>query len=284
MHGTATPTSTARDPESDTLEPVFKALADPTRRAILARLRVRRHTTGELSESFPDLTRFAVMKHLRVLESAGRVVSSKDGRQRWNTINAVPLRRLYERWVSRYADLWATGLTRLQDLVERPTPTETNPQTGTDMPTIEMTQARVAHLQQELTIAAPVEQTFKVFVERCGEWFASCARPGENVMRLQPRVGGLMFEDYGDGAGMTLATITHFIPNQRIGMSGEFCGNEACLSNVFFDFQEADNGTLIKMSHHMAGEVSDQHYAEFDAGWTELFERFKKLVETGSAD
>jgi len=265
-------------PPADPLEPVFKALADPTRREILDRLRQRRRTTGELSEAFPDLSRFAVMKHLRVLESAGLVTTAKDGRQKWNSINAVPLRRLYERWVSRYADLWAAGLTRLQDLVE------TEAEKGTTMPAAEMTPARVAHLRQELRIAAPVDHVFKTFVERCGEWFASCARPGEDIVRMEPRVGGMFFEDYGQGSGMTLATITHFIPNKRVAMSGEFCCNEACLSNVFFDFDEADGATVITMNHRMAGEITDQCVAEFEEGWNELFERFKKLAETGRID
>ncbi|MEL7471709.1 MAG: metalloregulator ArsR/SmtB family transcription factor [Planctomycetota bacterium] len=271
MQGTGTLESPPAS--ADPLEPVFKALADPTRREILDLLRSARRTTGELSRAFPELTRFAVMKHLRVLESAGLVTTAKDGRQKWNTINAVPLRRLYERWVSRYADLWATGLTRLQDLVEHAT------EEGTEMTTAQTTPTRIAHIHQEIRVTASVDRVFNTFTERVGEWFQSCGRPGENVMRLQPRVGGLLFEDYGHGSGVTLATITHFEPNKRIGMTGGFSCIEACVSNVFFDFSEESGATTIKMRHHMAGEINDQYVAEFDAGWTDLFEAFKKLVE-----
>jgi DNA-binding transcriptional ArsR family regulator len=104
----------------DDLDAVFKALADPTRRAILDLLRGRERTTGELASSFPDLTRFAIMKHIGVLEDAGLVATRKDGRRRWKHLNVQPLRRMYERWVSPYADLWATSLGRLKDQLEAP--------------------------------------------------------------------------------------------------------------------------------------------------------------------
>lgn len=269
-----TRTASFPPPPADPLEPVFRALADPTRRAILDLLRARRRTTGELSEAFPDLTRFAVMKHLRVLEASGLITTVKDGRQKWNAINAVPLRRLYERWVSRYADLWAAGLTRLQDLVESETAEE-----DTSMAPVETTAARVAHLRQEIRVEAPVEKVFDAFVRRTSDWFFAGEGPGEHPFRIEPRVGGLFFEDHGDGAGSVLATITHFIPNKRVAMSGEFCCNEACLSNVFFKFKEDAGATVITMSHHMAGEFDDDYYAGFEGGWGSGLEKLKALVE-----
>jgi len=82
---------------------VWRALADPTRRAILDLLRERPRTTGELTEAFPT-SRFAVMKHLAVLQKAGLVVVRRRGRERWNHLNGVPLRTAYERWMRPYAD------------------------------------------------------------------------------------------------------------------------------------------------------------------------------------
>jgi len=92
---------------------VFRALADPTRRGILDLLRDRPRTTGELSEKFSELTRFAVMKHLDVLEEAGLVIARKEGRQRWNHLNAVPIQKISERWMSRFAAAHATSLLKL---------------------------------------------------------------------------------------------------------------------------------------------------------------------------
>jgi DNA-binding transcriptional ArsR family regulator len=97
---------------------VFKALADPTRRSILDRLRDQPRTTGELCEGFPDVTRFAVMKHLTVLEEAGLVVVRREGRVRWNHLNPVPIQSIYERWMSRFAAPHAASLLKLARKLE----------------------------------------------------------------------------------------------------------------------------------------------------------------------
>ncbi len=97
------------------LDPVWKALSDPTRRAILDLLHAGPRKTTEIVEAFPHLTRFGVMKHLDVLRDAGLVLTREEGRQRVNSLNAVPIRQIYERWVSRYQEFWADSLLRLQD-------------------------------------------------------------------------------------------------------------------------------------------------------------------------
>jgi DNA-binding transcriptional ArsR family regulator len=100
---------------SGELDGVWKALSDPTRRAILDLLRAGPRTTTEIVESFPNLTRFGVMKHIDVLRNAGLINTREEGRQRVNSLNAVPIRQIYERWVSRYEELWADKLLRLRD-------------------------------------------------------------------------------------------------------------------------------------------------------------------------
>jgi len=85
------------------LDPVWKALADPTRRRILDLLRDRPRTTGDLCAAFP-LTRFAVMKHLSVLKGAGLLTVRREGRERWNHLNAVPLRRMLEHYIGPVID------------------------------------------------------------------------------------------------------------------------------------------------------------------------------------
>jgi DNA-binding transcriptional ArsR family regulator len=100
------------------LEAVWKALADPTRRKILDLLRDRPRTTSGIAAAFP-VTRFAIMKQLRILERAGLVLVERRSRERWNHLNAVPLRRIYERWISGYADQWAVSLLQLKRHIER---------------------------------------------------------------------------------------------------------------------------------------------------------------------
>jgi DNA-binding transcriptional ArsR family regulator len=100
------------------LDPVWKALSDPTRRAILDLLREGPRKTTEIVEAFPHLTRFGVMKHIDVLRDAGLILTREEGRQRVNSLNAVPIRQIYERWVSRYQEFWADSLLRLKDDLE----------------------------------------------------------------------------------------------------------------------------------------------------------------------
>jgi DNA-binding transcriptional ArsR family regulator len=114
---------------SKELDAVWKALADPTRRAILDVLREGPKTTTAIVEAFPRLTRFGVMKHLDVLREAGLVNTREEGRQRINSLNAVPIRKIYERWMSRYSEFWSDHLLRIQEDVQanRPKPGPQDP-------------------------------------------------------------------------------------------------------------------------------------------------------------
>ena len=101
------------------LDQIWKALADETRRTILDFLRSGPKPTTAIVEQFPNLSRFAVMKHLDVLRQAALVVTREEGRQRINSLNAVPIRMIYERWVSKYEGIWASALLRVKEASER---------------------------------------------------------------------------------------------------------------------------------------------------------------------
>src|SRR4051794_2171583 len=89
----------------------FRALADPSRRLLLDSLfEGDGQTLGELSAQLPGMTRFGVMKHLRILEAAGLVTSRKVGRERLHYLNPVPIRLIYDRWIGKYAEVWAGAL------------------------------------------------------------------------------------------------------------------------------------------------------------------------------
>src|SRR5689334_1073001 len=85
---------------------------------MLDRLAKRPRTTGELAAAFPKLSRFAVMKHLRVLERAGLLVVTREGRKRWNALNPVPLQEVFRRWVGANQQLWADTLLNIRDAAE----------------------------------------------------------------------------------------------------------------------------------------------------------------------
>jgi DNA-binding transcriptional ArsR family regulator len=97
---------------------IFKALASPARRLILDRLRDRPLTTGSLCAAFPSLDRCTVMQHLRVLEEAELVIAERRGRERWNYLNSIPIKRIHDRWIGRYAEHAVGLLDRLKSDLE----------------------------------------------------------------------------------------------------------------------------------------------------------------------
>jgi uncharacterized protein YndB with AHSA1/START domain/DNA-binding transcriptional ArsR family regulator len=126
---------------------VFRALADPSRRTLLDRLFERDgQTLGELEAALPEMTRFGVMKHLRVLEAAGLVTSRKVGRERHHYLNPVPIRRIHDRWLDRYRIRAADLLDDLRHSLEA------DPMTLADAPT-----------------AAPPAQVFATFIRATPE-------------------------------------------------------------------------------------------------------------------
>ena len=100
---------------------VFKALADPTRRFLLDRLFKRDGRTLTELESELEMTRFGVMKHLRVLEEAGLVVTRKVGREKLHYLNPVPIRLIHDRWIDKFTERRVSALTDLKRQLEEGT-------------------------------------------------------------------------------------------------------------------------------------------------------------------
>ena len=97
---------------------VFKALADPTRRFLLDRLFVRDGRTLTELESELEMTRFGVMKHLKVLEEANLVVARRSGREKLHYLNPVPIRQIHDRWIDKYTEHRVSALLDLKSELE----------------------------------------------------------------------------------------------------------------------------------------------------------------------
>ena len=97
---------------------IFKALADPTRRFLLDRLFTRDGRTLTELESELEMTRFGVMKHLRLLEDAGLVVTRKVGREKLHYLNPVPIRLIHDRWIDKFTERRVSALTDLKRHLE----------------------------------------------------------------------------------------------------------------------------------------------------------------------
>jgi DNA-binding transcriptional ArsR family regulator/uncharacterized protein YndB with AHSA1/START domain len=243
-------------------ERVWKALADPTRRAILDRLRDQPRTTGELSGAFPHLTRFAVMKHLGVLERAGLLVVRRRGRERWNYLNGVPLRLAYERWMRPYADRWASSLLRLREAAENQEEISMT-DTGTVAEPL-----GVLDVEQEVVVAAPREKVFDALC-RVGEWWPHRFVEGATV-HLEPAVGGRFWEEWPDGGGALYATVTALRRPEQLVCAGPM-GMRGPVTGVFaITLDERPDGTLVRQSHHAFGDIDEQARASYTEGWGEV--------------
>src|SRR5207249_11393918 len=99
-------------------DPVFEALADPTRRLLLDRLYERDGRSLTELESDLEMTRFGVMKHLRVLEDAGLVVTRRSGREKLHYLNPVPIRQIHDRWIDKYTERMVSALLDLKHDLE----------------------------------------------------------------------------------------------------------------------------------------------------------------------
>ena len=105
----------------DSTAPAFRALADPSRRLLLDRLFERDgQSLGELTGHLPDMTRFGVMRHLDVLESAGLISTRKVGREKRHYLNPVPIRQIHDRWISKYAAPVVGTMSAVKDHLEAP--------------------------------------------------------------------------------------------------------------------------------------------------------------------
>src|ERR1700731_2744982 len=100
------------------MDEVFRALADPTRRSLLDALFAEDGQTLSSLEARLPMTRFGVMKHLRLLEEAGLVVTRRRGREKLHFLNTVPIRLIHDRWVSKYAAPWAATLSGIKQELE----------------------------------------------------------------------------------------------------------------------------------------------------------------------
>ncbi len=101
------------------MDDVFKAISDEGRRALLDALRDRDgQSLAELCEVLPDMTRFGVMKHLRVLEDAHLVVIERSGRSKHHYLNPIPIREIHDRWIAPYREQMVVGLLALRDRAE----------------------------------------------------------------------------------------------------------------------------------------------------------------------
>jgi DNA-binding transcriptional ArsR family regulator/uncharacterized protein YndB with AHSA1/START domain len=246
---------------------VWAALSDPTRRQILDLLRTRPRTTGELADEFPT-SRFAVMKHLNVLESAGLLLIRRQGRERWNHLNVVPMQLLYDRWVKPYHAVWAARLTNLQSQIEG-----------------DLMETRAAALEQvelEITIHGSIERVWKALVEETTFWWSKEFYTSQKTksFQIEPKLGGKMYEDFGDGAGVIWYEIFAINPPHSLDLKGYLAVPYGpAFSLLHLELKASGKKTVLMLSDSTIGLSTDSGKTKLD-GWKLLFEEgLKTYVE-----
>ena len=265
----------------DSLSGVWRALSDPTRRSILDFLREGPRTTGELAAEFPH-SRFAVMKHIAVLVSAGLVISRKDGRERWNYLNPVPLQHMYEHWVRPYEAVWARSMFRFKKAAEQSHPEKPMPAPA------DRTTAGVLRMELEIPIAAPRAEVWRMLTEEVHQWwprdFYASAEP--EAMRFDATLGGRLFEQSADGGGVVWYTVIGVTPGRSVDLAGHLTVAFGGPAQTLLRLSLRDEGdhTVLELSDAVVGNVGERTAATLEDGWRALFESgFKQFVETSCA-
>jgi uncharacterized protein YndB with AHSA1/START domain len=237
------------------MDDVFKALADPTRRSLLDELfKKDGQTLTELEERLP-MTRFGVMKHLKLLEEAGLVATRRRGREKLHYLNAIPIRLLHDRWVSKYTEPWVETLANLKHTLENRT----------------------------------MEKVFEIYIKTTPErlWHALT----DTEMRKKYNFGLAVTSDWtpgstykGTGRGNTIleGENLEIDPPKRLVQSFRAMWGDdvkaAGTTRVTWEIEPVGDSCLLKVTHDQLPEgANNQLYG----GWPMILSGLKTLLETG---
>jgi uncharacterized protein YndB with AHSA1/START domain len=238
---------------------VFRALADPTRRGLLDELfRQDGQTLSALEQRLP-MTRFGVMKHLKVLEEAGLVVARRRGREKLHFLNPVPIRLVHDRWVSKYAEPWAATLSQLKTRIE-----------------------------DEL-----MEKVFEIYIKTTPErlWQAITDTEMRRVYTFGVGVEsdwtpGSAYEAHHAAAGMpiTAGENLEVEPPRRLVQSFNALWSDDVkaegTSRVTWEIEPVGDSCCLTVTHDQLREGAS---AELYGGWPMILSGLKTLLETGEA-
>jgi uncharacterized protein YndB with AHSA1/START domain len=234
---------------------VFRALADPTRRTLLDELfKQDGQTLSALEERLP-MTRFGVMKHLKLLEQAGLVVTRRRGREKLHFLNAIPIRLIHDRWVSKYTEPWVAALSDLKHELETKT----------------------------------MIKVFEIYIKTTPEslWTAIT----DTEMRRKYNFGAVVTSEWtkwskyqGSGGGTPIfdGENLEVDPPRRLVQSfralwGEDVKTEGT-SRVTWEIQPIGDSCLLKVTHDQLREGANE---QLYGGWPMILSGLKTLLETG---
>jgi uncharacterized protein YndB with AHSA1/START domain/biotin operon repressor len=238
------------------VDEVFRALADPTRRSLLDELfRQDGQTLSELEERF-SMTRFGVMKHLKQLEEAGLVVTRRRGREKLHFLNAVPIRLIHDRWVSKYAEPWAATLSGLKARLESP------------MEKVFEIYIRTTPERLWEAITDPeIRSKYQFGVHVTSDW-----KPGSRIELTHPNAPGPL------GEGEVLETDPpRRLVHSMVALWSDEVKSEGT-SRVTWDIEPVGDSCRLTVTHD---ELRDGANDELYGGWPMILSGLKTWLETG---
>jgi uncharacterized protein YndB with AHSA1/START domain len=238
------------------MDEVFRALADPTRRSLLDELFTRDGQTLSALEQRLPMTRFGVMKHLRVLEEAGLVTTKRRGREKHHFLNPVPIRLVHDRWVSKYAEPWAAALSGLKTSLEE-----------------------------------TMEKVFEIYIKTTPERLWQAITDTDLRAKYKFGVGtrsdwtpGSRYEAVHPGAGISIAEGENLEvePPRRLVQSfnalwSDDVKNEGT-SRVTWEIEQVEDSCRLTVTHDQLREDAND---EIYGGWPQILSGLKTLLETG---
>jgi uncharacterized protein YndB with AHSA1/START domain len=239
------------------MDTVFKALADPTRRSLLDELFEQDgQTLSALVERRAPMTRFGVMKHLRVLEEAGLVVTRRRGREKLHFLNPVPIRLVHDRWVSKYAEPWAAGLSGLKNRLE-----------GKTMEKVFEIYIKTTPERLWEAITDPeMRAKYSFGVQTHSDW-----TPGSEYKASVPGV-----IDIAQGENLEVDPPRRLVQSFTALWSDEVKAEGA--SRVTWEIEPVGDSCRLTVIHD---ELREGAHAELYGGWPQILSGLKTLLETG---
>jgi uncharacterized protein YndB with AHSA1/START domain/DNA-binding transcriptional ArsR family regulator len=239
------------------MDAVFRALADPTRRSLLDELfKEDGQTLSALEERLP-MTRFGVMKHLKVLQEAGLVTTKKRGREKLHFLNAVPIRLVHDRWVSKYAEPWAATLSGLKERLEEDTMEKV----------FEIYIKTTPERLWEAITDPDLREKYSFGIRVASDW-----TPGSSYVGGHPMAEGPLTE----GENLEVDPPHRLVQSLR-ALWGDDVRAEGT-SRVTWEIEQVADSCRLTVTHDQLREgANDQLYG----GWPMILSGLKTLLETG---
>lgn len=238
------------------MDEVFKALADPTRRALLDELFEQDgQTLGALEERFA-MSRFGVMKHLKLLEEAGLVVTRRRGREKLHFLNPVPIRLVHDRWVSKYAEPWVAGLSDLKQRLE--TPME------------KIYEIYIRTTPERLWQAITTREERAVY--QFGNGISCTWEPGARYEMTNPKAPGPL----GEGEIVEIDPHRKLVQTMRALWSDEV--RDEGFSRVTWEIEQVGDSCRLTVTHD---ELREGANPELYGGWPMILSGLKTWIELG---